>query len=124
MCSIEGACEAPIPPTTLAIATLLHLPADLGQRRVRHARQLDHHVDGHPGAPEPDPVAPPDQLALLVREPELLHPPLLVGVEELALRLVLERVRGLVEADAARRGVLVEEVELGREILRLNRIEP
>src|SRR5256885_13337646 len=124
MCSIEGACDAPMPPTILAIgcssSALAHLLADLGQRRSRHARELDHHVDRHPAAPESNPVPAAHQLLLLVAEPELLHPGLLVAAEQLALVLVLERVGGLVEADPAHGGRLVEEVELLGEVLGLD----
>src|SRR6266568_8958243 len=126
MCSIEGACDAPMPPTTLAIRfpALAHLPADLGERRSRHTRELDHHVDRHPVAPEPDPIAPAQQVFLFLRQAELLHPGLLVAAEELALVLVLKRVGGFVEADAAHRGRLVEEVELGGQVLRLDGLQP
>src|SRR5689334_24623169 len=100
MCSIDGAWLAPIPPTTLAIGSsaLSHLLADLGQRSVRHARELDHHVDRHPVPPEADPVATAHEVLLLVGQPELLHPCRFVAMEELALVFVLERVRRFVQA--------------------------
>src|SRR3954469_22787956 len=99
MCSIDGAWLAPIPPTTLAIgpSALAHLLPDLGQRRAGHSRELHHHVDRHPAPPQPDPVAPAHQVLLLVRQAELLHPRLLVALEQLALLRMLERVGGLVE---------------------------
>src|SRR5206468_4009222 len=56
-----------------------------------------HHVDRHPAPPQPDPVAPAHQVLLLVRQAELLHPRLLVALEQLALLGTLERVGGLVE---------------------------
>src|SRR5712691_3932715 len=117
MCSIDGACEAPIPPTTLAIvpSALAHLLANLRERRARYSEELDHHIDRQPRPPETDPVARPHQRLLLVGEPELLHPRLLVAREQLALARVLERVRRLVETDPAGRGLLVEKVELRRE---------
>src|ERR1051325_6079219 len=126
MCSIDGAWLAPIPPTTLAIGApaFLHLLADLGQRCVRHARELDHHVDRHPGPPEPDPVALPYELLLPVRQAELRHPGFFVLRAEVALVLVLERIRSLVQPDAAGGRRLVEEVEVPRQLPRLHGVEP
>src|SRR5918911_3271487 len=108
MCSIDGAWLAPMPPITLAMcaSAFTHLFPDLRQRRVRDAGELDHHVDRHAVPPQADPVAAAQQLLLLVGEPELVHPPLLVLVEELSLVLVLQRVSGLVQAHAARRRLL------------------
>src|SRR3954447_10655559 len=120
MCSIDGAWLAPIPPTTLAIvpSALAHLLADLGQRHPGDAEELDHHVDRHAGTPEADPVARAQQPLLLVGEAELLYPPLLVLCEQLPLVRVLQGVRRLVQADAAHRRLLVEQVELRREVAR------
>src|SRR5919202_4534010 len=108
MCSMDGAWLAPMPPITLAMcaSALAHLLPDLRQRRIRDAGELDHHVDRHAVAPQADPVAPAHQILLLVGQTELVHPCLLVTREELALVLVLQRVRRLVQPDAARRGVL------------------
>src|SRR5919109_269028 len=98
-CSMDGACDAPIPPITRAIPLSLlpsglpHLLADLDQRRPRDTDQLDHGVDRHPSAPQLDPVASPDQVALLIGEAELGHPPLFVLLEQLALITVLQRER-------------------------------
>src|SRR5919201_1235907 len=108
MCSIDGAWLAPIPPITLAMCSsaLSHLLADLRECRVRHARELDHHVDRHAALPEADPVALAHQVLFLVAQTELVHPCFLVAREELALLGVLERVARLVEAESARSGVL------------------
>src|SRR5436309_7021834 len=87
-CSIDGACDAPMPPMMRAISApsaLAHLPADLDQRRPRYADQLDHRVDGHPAAPQTDPVSPADEIALVVGQRELLHPPTLVRREQVSL---------------------------------------
>src|ERR1041384_4921991 len=117
MCSIDGACDAPMPPTTLAIrsSALAHLLADLGERGAGDAEQLHHHVDRHPVPPEADPVALDEQLLLLGGEAELIEPAFLVGCEERALLLVLQRVRGLVESHAPPRRLLVEEIERRRQ---------
>src|SRR2546426_7925202 len=116
-CSMDGACEAPIPPRIRAMSSsppsmpnrtvaasspsgpsagLAHALADLDQRRVGHADQLRHGVDRHPVAPELDPVARSDEPLLVVVEAELIQPPLLVPGEERSLLLVLERVGGTV----------------------------
>src|SRR5919201_2481725 len=126
MCSIDGACEAPIPPTTLAMSStsaLTHLLADLGERCIRDPEQLDHDVDRHARPPEPDPVAGVHQPFLLPGYPELVHPGLLVALEELPLAGVLERVRRLVQPDAASGRLLVEEVEVLGEVARDDALE-
>jgi uncharacterized protein YjeT (DUF2065 family) len=53
----------------------------------------------------------------------LLHPGFLVAREALALMLVLQGVRGLVQPEAARRRRLVEQVEVLRDVARLHRRE-
>src|SRR5690242_18914712 len=67
-CSMEGACDAPMPPRILAMSgrlpgpVLPHLPPDLDERRARHPDELDHGVDRHPAPPQIDPVAIGDHL--------------------------------------------------------------
>ena len=64
--------------------------------------KLDHHVDRHPASPQPDPVAPPDQLAFVLPSARTAPSSASSSVENsVALVLVLQRVGGLVQPDAA-----------------------